>query len=202
MVRKLKTPEKCRLFRGLHEFVITLCGERGITFGDPLWGNPATPNYSQFASLIGLFVFNLSSLRQAWLGQFKNKKPAVSCGSNLSLRREGDSNPRYSYPYGSLANCWFKPLTHLSLRPPKDQGATKIGKPKLSAKYFTGYLKPSSLSIKSLKFSLVSSSRSDNLMSPSITSARNRENMKLLGISFSLTYSELAIVMPSLVLRI
>jgi hypothetical protein len=30
------------------------------------------------------------------------------------LRREGDSNPRYSYPYGSLANCWFKPLTHLS----------------------------------------------------------------------------------------
>ena len=35
-------------------------------------------------------------------------------GSNLALRREGDSNPRYSYPYGSLANCWFKPLTHLS----------------------------------------------------------------------------------------
>jgi hypothetical protein len=30
------------------------------------------------------------------------------------LRREGDSNPRYGYPYGSLANCWFKPLTHRS----------------------------------------------------------------------------------------
>lgn len=30
------------------------------------------------------------------------------------LRREGDSNPRYSYPYDSLANCWFQPLTHLS----------------------------------------------------------------------------------------
>ncbi len=29
-------------------------------------------------------------------------------------RRKGDSNPRYSYPYDSLANCWFKPLTHLS----------------------------------------------------------------------------------------
>ncbi len=32
------------------------------------------------------------------------------------LRRKGDSNPRYSYPYDSLANCWFKPLTHLSSR--------------------------------------------------------------------------------------
>ena len=31
------------------------------------------------------------------------------------LRRKGDSNPRYSYPYDSLANCWFKPLTHLSV---------------------------------------------------------------------------------------
>ena len=30
-------------------------------------------------------------------------------------RREGDSNPRYSHPYGSLANCWFQPLTHLSV---------------------------------------------------------------------------------------
>ena len=29
-------------------------------------------------------------------------------------RREGDSNPRYSIPYDSLANCWFQPLTHLS----------------------------------------------------------------------------------------
>jgi hypothetical protein len=37
-------------------------------------------------------------------------------GFMKALRREGDSNPRYSYPYGSLANCWFKPLTHLSFR--------------------------------------------------------------------------------------
>ena len=27
-------------------------------------------------------------------------------------RWERDSNSRYSYPYDSLANCWFKPLTH------------------------------------------------------------------------------------------
>ena len=29
-------------------------------------------------------------------------------------RKRGDSNPRYSYPYDSLANCWFQPLTHPS----------------------------------------------------------------------------------------
>ena len=30
------------------------------------------------------------------------------------LRKLGDSNPRYGYPYGSLANCWFQPLTQTS----------------------------------------------------------------------------------------
>ena len=30
--------------------------------------------------------------------------------------QEGDSNPRYGNPYGSLANCWFQPLTHPSKR--------------------------------------------------------------------------------------
>ena len=39
----------------------------------------------------------------------------ITRGYGERRRREGDSNPRYSYPYGSLANCWFKPLTHLSL---------------------------------------------------------------------------------------
>ena len=33
-----------------------------------------------------------------------------------SVRKEGDSNPRYGNPYGSLANCWFQPLTHPSKR--------------------------------------------------------------------------------------
>ncbi len=33
-----------------------------------------------------------------------------------SKRRERDSNPRYPCEYGSLANCWFQPLTHLSVR--------------------------------------------------------------------------------------
>ena len=34
--------------------------------------------------------------------------------SFITLRRERDSNPRYSYPYVSLANWWFQPLTHPS----------------------------------------------------------------------------------------
>ncbi len=29
-------------------------------------------------------------------------------------RRERDSNPRYAFAYGTLAMCWFKPLTHPS----------------------------------------------------------------------------------------
>ena len=32
-----------------------------------------------------------------------------------SLRKLGDSNPRNGYPFGSLANCWFQPLTQTSL---------------------------------------------------------------------------------------
>ena len=32
------------------------------------------------------------------------------------LRKRGDSNPRYGYPYVSLANWWFQPLTHTSRR--------------------------------------------------------------------------------------
>jgi hypothetical protein len=31
---------------------------------------------------------------------------------NDCKRWRGDSNPRYRFQYDSLANCWFKPLTH------------------------------------------------------------------------------------------
>ena len=31
-----------------------------------------------------------------------------------SQRKRRDSNPRYSFPYVSLANWWFQPLTHTS----------------------------------------------------------------------------------------
>ena len=32
------------------------------------------------------------------------------------VRKLGDSNPRYGNPYGSLANCWFQPLTQTSFQ--------------------------------------------------------------------------------------
>ena len=41
---------------------------------------------------------------------------SASTDSAIWARREGDSNPRYGYPYDSLANCWFQPLTHLSVQ--------------------------------------------------------------------------------------
>jgi hypothetical protein len=87
---------------------------RGIIFNDPR-GRTLQRQFTPIsASHLWVFIFQNAELRRAWLGILKNKNPAASCGSKLSLRREGDSNPRYSYPYGSLANCWFKPLTHLS----------------------------------------------------------------------------------------
>jgi hypothetical protein len=144
----------------------------------------------------GLFIFSLALTKQVLYGYTENKNPASGRRSNLSLRREGDSNPRYSYPYGSLANCWFKPLTHLSM------GASKIEKHALSAKLFPTYFNPFSMSPTILKFSMVSSSKSEIFITPALTSVRNLENMKFLGISFSLTYSELETVIPSLVFSI
>ena len=44
---------------------------------------------------------------------YKRKIPHKAFCEGL-LRRGRDSNSWYGYPYGSLANCWFQPLTHLS----------------------------------------------------------------------------------------
>ena len=66
-----------------------------------------------------LYVFAYRLARQASLSFCplrKNKRPRNAVF--FVLRRKGDSNPRYSYPYDSLANCWFQPLTHLSLHWP------------------------------------------------------------------------------------
>ena len=38
------------------------------------------------------------------------------CNFELSLRKVGDSNPRYGNPHVSLANWWFQPLTQPSNR--------------------------------------------------------------------------------------
>ena len=41
---------------------------------------------------------------------------------NGRWRRRRDSNPRYSFPYGTLAMCWFQPLTHSSVGIPDLNG--------------------------------------------------------------------------------
>ena len=43
-----------------------------------------------------------------------HKKNSANWRSSIRKRKLGDSNPRYGYPYGSLANCWFQPLTQTS----------------------------------------------------------------------------------------
>ena len=42
--------------------------------------------------------------------------PPRLCFAIRNQRKLGDSNPRYGYPHGSLANCWFQPLTQTSIR--------------------------------------------------------------------------------------
>ncbi len=108
-----------------------------------------------YQTLSGFFLFT-HRLRIAGILKLfaKIKNPSARDLIRLVWRREGDSNPRYSYPYGSLANCWFKPLTHLSIIfrtcPPKaltrlmglpsglyithDRSATKIDKQPISSK--------------------------------------------------------------------
>ena len=42
-------------------------------------------------------------------------RPSFFCLFRKAQRKLGDSNPRYGNPHGSLANCWFQPLTQTSL---------------------------------------------------------------------------------------
>jgi hypothetical protein len=89
---------------------LCLSGERQITCGDP-----QEVNQQNITEPFGLSFISPPTLMKASFqrvaGEINN--PADG-GVSDSLRREGDSNPRYGYPYGSLANCWFKPLTHRS----------------------------------------------------------------------------------------
>ena len=56
------------------------------------------------------------------------------------VRKEGDSNPRYGNPYGSLANCWFQPLTHPSKKDPR---AVNLGaSPRLRVQRYYLFLNP------------------------------------------------------------
>ena len=60
-------------------------------------------------------------IRTFWSGRQDSnlRPPAPKAGAITGLRYapwrwERDSNPRYGCPYGSLANYWFQPLTHLT----------------------------------------------------------------------------------------
>ena len=58
------------------------------------------------------FFVSVFVLKQALhLPETKNRAFARLC---LLWRWGGDSNPRNPYEFGSLANCWFQPLTHLT----------------------------------------------------------------------------------------
>jgi hypothetical protein len=89
------------------DYVLTAGGGEGvIPFGDP-----CTTLINPFGLL---FILSQPFQKASFLQGFNKINNPGKPGLIKVVRREGDSNPRYSYPYGSLANCWFKPLTHLS----------------------------------------------------------------------------------------
>ena len=53
---------------------------------------------------------------------YGTKAFGCSCG-----RKRRDSNSWYGCPYGSLANCWFQPLTHTSIAFRFPNCSAKIG---------------------------------------------------------------------------
>ena len=74
-------------------------------------------------------------------GQISKKHHRVNswCFFDLFAVR-GDSNPRYGYPYVSLANWWFKPLTHLTkLTRPNEQDCKYINILLNQQKILSGY---------------------------------------------------------------
>ena len=59
--------------------------------------------------------FAHEALQKQGSGQENGKSRIEEILLGKIWRRGGDLNPRYGFtPYDSLANCWFKPLTHLS----------------------------------------------------------------------------------------
>ena len=76
------------------------------------------------------------------------------------MRKLGDSNPRYGNPYGSLANCWFQPLTQTSLPRNYRAFALKCGAKVMpffhSSKFFEAFFSLLLLFSSFLSFSLPS----------------------------------------------
>lgn len=96
----------------------------GIALGRAIPGGEASR--SSLLSLCSRLFHRLPSLKLR-LARSVNEKARPLRGQACPWRRGGDSNPRYRLTqYGSLANCWFKPLTHLSRWPTSFGGAAKI----------------------------------------------------------------------------
>jgi hypothetical protein len=82
--------------------------EWGIDFIDPFLGElKPKPALS-----VRMDFFLIQSLRQAWIPEMKK---AQCFASGFAFAESGGFEPPVrNYPYDSLANCWFKPLTQLS----------------------------------------------------------------------------------------
>src|SRR5690606_17099081 len=97
-----------QLFKVKHvKYSIGACGFRGLLTRSPR-GRTST---NRILPRCARDVFCSSPFVSLRLPTDFSQNPSPSI---FLLRREGDSNPRYTCVYDSLANCWFQPLTHLS----------------------------------------------------------------------------------------
>lgn len=108
--------QKARLRINLRLTLRRAKAEEGELLRDPGW--EASKLKWILHSLRSLFFisdkFPLAPSRQMKFVWNKKSRSTASAGLHFNLRKRGDSNPRYGYPYVSLANWWFQPLTHPS----------------------------------------------------------------------------------------
>ena len=96
-------------------------GDSNPRYGYP-YGSLANCWFQPLTQTSGMlnYVFFIRSAygNRTRVSAVRGPRPRPLDESAMSLRYEarklGDSNPRYGYPYGSLANCWFQPLTQTS----------------------------------------------------------------------------------------
>lgn len=93
-----------------NKLFVNNCGESGITFSNlrtvrtRAASHPLT-NFFVIDKLCG--ESGIISSAVADFDGLRLEPRFSSLSSFITLRRERDSNPRYSYPYVSLANWWF-----------------------------------------------------------------------------------------------
>ena len=65
-----------------------------------------------------LFRYSLAFREQAlFVQEYKNSRQSATDSCSDRCGERGIRTPGTVIPYGSLANCWFKPLTHLTSYP-------------------------------------------------------------------------------------